>query len=1195
MFTSNKMRSLLRKPSMLNATTALVTIGFAAPVFAQNCDLVNGALADDCTNINRGTSVSVPAQPNAEFESIPELSVDGFEISVDGAPVAQDGTIKKGAAGVQAKKRRQDLDLASTNVAVKFDGLDIRPRLDVETVGDASSYPTGSRITFQNHMNYPAFVRRGEVRIIDQAAAGGAQTVAVVPMDPNGRTSTQVPAGDDLVYVYRVYDAKGRYDETAPAVFGARRDFAADVEQGTDNTAVRRIPVFGGAVTVSGTNVRGDATVRTLGETVRPDAQGDFALQRILPTGAHTVNIDVAGGPSLARDIEVPASDLFYIGLVDVTIGKSLSNDLEDATSDANYDETFTRGRLAFYLKGKIKGEYLLTAAADTGEHELKNILRNFDEKNPRSLLDRIDPDEYYPVYGDDSTSEIDAPTAGKLYVKLEKDDSHVVWGNFKSAIGGTEYLRNERTLYGAQGVYRSPEQTSKGEARVELQLHAAQPETLPQRDVFRGTGGSAYFLKFQDITRGSETLLIEVVNPTTSRVISRRPLVYGVDYDINYVQGLVILRSPLSANGASSDLITSGPSGDSQAFLVANYDHTPTTGNVDSFSYGARAQTWVTDDLRLGATLNKENLGTSDQEAYGIDLLYQKSERTYLELEAAKTDGTGIAADTSFDGGLTLNTNAGATGSGRAYRFKGQVDLEDLGIQTKGVVGGYFEDRTAGFSTLNYRTNNDEQLWGFHFEIEPSDRYTLRAEYDDYSDSAGRVLKEGNLELAYKQTDTLTWGVGLETIDQNTIGDPTRTGQRTDAAVRLTYDPGATYSVYGQVQGTLSRSGGLSRNNRVGVGGEYVFSDQWRVSGEVSDGSLGFGARLLVNYDRDADNSYYFGYTLDPDRDFGGVTLSGRDKGSFVLGARQKINDDLNVYGENTYDLFGQHKSLTSNYGADYALNNSWTFTGGLEIGRITDPRAVNNSNFKRTAFSFGTQYKDENLSVRSRIEYRTDEGLISGADRNADTVAAELTARYKLNEQARLLFNLEGVRSANASASIPDAKYVEGSLGYALRPIDNDRLNVLAKYTYLYDMTQRIATIPGSGANFLNSPRQKAHVISLDASYDLNNNWTIGGKIGGRWSEQDSGAGFVSNNATLGVVNLRYHVVHKWDALLELRQLTAQDLGTDTGVLAALYRHAGNNFKIGVGYNFGRFSDDLRDVTYDDKGIFLNIVAKF
>ena len=78
--------------------------------------------------------------------------------------------------------------------------------------------------------------------------------------------------------------------------------------------------------------------------------------------------------------------------------------------------------------------------------------------------------------------------------------------------------------------------------------------------------------------------------------------------------------------------------------------------------------------------------------------------------------------------------------------------------------------------------------------------------------------------------------------------------------------------------------------------------------------------------------------------------------------------------------------------------------------------------------------------------------------------------------------------------------------------------------------------------------------------------------------------------------VINARYNVVHNWDALVEVRHLETIDAETsDTGVLAAVYRHFGNNAKVGVGYNFGSFSDDLSDLTRDDQGVFINITAKY
>ncbi len=47
--------------------------------------------------------------------------------------------------------------------------------------------------------------------------------------------------------------------------------------------------------------------------------------------------------------------------------------------------------------------------------------------------------------------------------------------------------------------------------------------------------------------------------------------------------------------------------------------------------------------------------------------------------------------------------------------------------------------------------------------------------------------------------------------------------------------------------------------------------------------------------------------------------------------------------------------------------------------------------------------------------------------------------------------------------------------------------------------------------------------------------------------------------------------------------------------GLVAAIYRQMGENFEVGVGYNFGHYSDDLADLTADDHGFFINAVGKF
>ena len=80
------------------------------------------------------------------------------------------------------------------------------------------------------------------------------------------------------------------------------------------------------------------------------------------------------------------------------------------------------------------------------------------------------------------------------------------------------------------------------------------------------------------------------------------------------------------------------------------------------------------------------------------------------------------------------------------------------------------------------------------------------------------------------------------------------------------------------------------------------------------------------------------------------------------------------------------------------------------------------------------------------------------------------------------------------------------------------------------------------------------------------------------------------------MGIIRADINFIKSWDAVVEARVLYSPEAQqTDFGALAAVYKHIGNNAKIGVGYNFGRFSDDLTDLTHDDQGVFLNVIGKF
>ena len=1149
--------------------------------WSQSCESASGAI---CASPDEDTVVVMPVAANAGGGAGSALSARGFVISTN------DGARPEDARLIDLQ-HQADLALASADIQVRFDGLGAQQRLDAQVIGPVPD--AGDSLTFQSRTNYPAFVVRGDIRIIDPTHPAGPRTIRTVAVTPGGRVSVDMPTGDGLVYVHRVYDADGRYDETEPIPLN-RRDIhsiakSAEQEEGSASFGRQGIRITGGAITVSGSGLPGGTRVRTLGEVIKADASGRFVLQRILPVGDHAIEV-VANTLDLTREVTVPGAEWFRVGIVDVTFGWREEGSRNSGGQDTG--GSYDRGRIAGYVRGRLANGIEVTASVDSREEELRDIFRKLDRRDPKGLLRRLVTDEGYPTHGDGSTFKETAPTSGRMYVKVEKDGNHLLWGDYRAALNGTEYVRNERALYGAKGHWESQGVTAAGEARVSLDVHAAQPDNLPGRDVFRGTGGSIYFLSRQDIVRDSETLTIEIRDSQSSRSLDRKTLTKGRDYEINYIQGVVHLMKPLSAYAGGSNLIKTNPHGDDIVNLVAQYEWTPVGADVDGYVYGARAEAWPNETLRLGVSGLVEKTATADQVVPGVDLRWQHSDGTWFESEYAHSRGPGFSRVISTDGGLTGAVNTAQGGRGTAYRLRSEADLLELGRVTGGHVGGYFERRKAGFTSLDYVTTSDETLWGVYGEMQANDATRIKIHADLHEDDTGRKNNEVGLELPHRLSDQSELSFGTEYLDRETPGDTSEFGARTELALRYSRMPSTDRSWHVYAQSTVARTGELAANNRAGIGGELKLNERWSLESDVSEGNLGSGARALVNYDGKVNDSY-FGYTLVPDRSLSDTTLKGRDHGQFVLGSTHKISDRLTGYSENSYDMFGKRRSLLATYGVDYSQSDFVDYTMAFEVGTIED--AVD-GDFRHHALSVGYAYKRAITNVRTRVEYRRERGLEDTTTRNSDTVVFSGNVSHEYSEDSRILGGLELVYTDVQSQTLTDQEYAELSFGHVWRPVAHDRLNVLSRYRYVFDEYGQV--INSGESSQTRGPLQHNHIFSADAEYDLNPRWSVGGKLGYRILESadPDAVTFSDNNAWLAVVNARHHVTHNWDFLTEARALGAEQADTiDYGFVAAVYRHVNKNFKVGIGYNFGSFSDDLADLTHDEKGLFLNLVAKF
>ena len=120
---------------------------------------------------------------------------------------------------------------------------------------------------------------------------------------------------------------------------------------------------------------------------------------------------------------------------------------------------------------------------------------------------------------------------------------------------------------------------------------------------------------------------------------------------------------------------------------------------------------------------------------------------------------------------------------------------------------------------------------------------------------------------------------------------------------------------------------------------------------------------------------------------------------------------------------------------------------------------------------------------------------------------------------------------------------------------------------------------------------------VAAADLTYDLTPRWSIGGKYAHRrgWLSLDrENPSFFDNTANLYVIRADFRFMENWEGLVEGRLLDLPDVrDRKTGTLVVVSRRLGNHVKVGAGYSFTAFSDDLTDLSYDHRGVFLNLTG--
>ena len=1165
------------------------------------------------------TRVTQELRPKSPYE----LNV--MHITVDGKPIDDPG---RSSSDVQ---RCTDVALDNANIHFHFDNLEARRRLGVAAhpvavaVSDVGSGPDASIVHFRMYSNYGSFIKRAEIRIFDQEQSLQAAPLKIVAVDDVGLAEWQpekevLPGPErELKYLLRAYDAKGNFDETDARPLRLYReqsptDVAKSEERsqrellaayGANDLVRQQIPLGSGTVKVQGSGIPAGHTVWVAGRQIPVDPRGNFAAEEILPTGTHTVEVavlDDAGNGSLyLRDLEFKGTDLFYVGVADLTVSKNSASGpaklLQGENASQPYDSSLD-GRLAFYVNGKVRQNWHLTASADTREGPVKDLFSNFLDKSPDSLFRRIDSDYYYPSFGDDGVVEEMAPTMGKFFVKASRGQDYGMWGNFKVGYRENELAQVDRGLYGANVRYGSELTTGFGERRITVDGFAAEPGTMPSYEEFRGTGGSLYFLRHQDILTGSESVRIEIRDKASgivTGVVNLRP---DVDYDIDYLQGRLLLSAPLSST-ANDDLLVrnSGLSGD-EAYLVARYEYTPGFDKLNEVAVGGQGDYWFNDHVRLGLTANS-NQGDAASNLGAADLTLRKSTNSWVKVQTGRSNGFLSPSLQSNDGGFGFQGPDDLSFTGKkagAYRADLSVGLGDFFEGHNGRFTFYTQNLDAGYSAPGQVTINDTQQYGGTFRMPVTSRLSLGAKGDQKIQDQGLETRAIELDANYKLTEKWSVSSGVRNDlrkDRSPLVPLTQEqGERTDAVAQVKFDPSDSWRAYAFVQDTVAASGGRPNNGRIGAGGSYRLTKRFRMEGEASDGELGPGGKVGTSFLYSERTNVYLNYSLENERMDNGQLLRG-SQGNLVSGAKTRLSDSSSVYVEERYQNGASLAGLTHATGINLTANERWNFGGSAEFGKLRDSQTGADTDRKAAGIRVG--YGFDKIQFSSGIEYRRDDQeQLDQTHTQRSLWLFRNNFKFQLTPDWRVIGKLDHSVSDSSLGEFYGGGYTEAVVGYAYRPVRNDRLNALAKYTYFYNVpTTDQLGFQNIASEFL----QKSHIAALDLTYDLTANWSVGGKYAYRLGQESLDRvhpNFFDNPAQLAVLRVDWRFLRQWDCLAEVRTLALPNVSQRRrGALAAIYHHIGKNLKAGVGYNFTDFSDDLTDLKYNHEGIFLNLIG--
>ena len=652
--------------------------------------------------------------------------------------------------------------------------------------------------------------------------------------------------------------------------------------------------------------------------TVGRDGILRLRLEPTLQTGKVTAIVTLDNGRKVPvyMYLEPEKRDWILVGLAEGSAAweKVKGNSITTVPDDK--DDIVTDGRVAFFAKGLIKGDWLATIAVDTDESR---------GNRDGDFSSEIDPNAYYTLYGDRSYQDFEAVSRYPVYVKLEKRTAYAVFGDYDTNIPEGRLTSYNRRLSGLKAEYIGEDfqvigfgaETNQGFAKDEIAAD--------------GTSGT-YQLSNQRILAQSETITIETRDRNRPDIIlESKPMVRFLDYTLDYLTGELIFRLPVD---------------------VSDFDFNPNVIVVDyetsedaerNLTFGGRVQAEFMDDrLRIGSTFVREDgsalVSESKSTMVGVDVVGHVSETTEVRAEYALTDTT--------------------PGTGNAEAILAEVIHTSEKLQAE----AYFRQEDAGFG-LGQRNSNTNKVRRYGVDA----AYEINEFEDEKSGRRGRntieglALREENLEtgdtrdsaevIAQHQGDRTSYSAGLRAARDEFTDGETRESLLAVARASLQVPKhGVTFQI--------AHEQPLSGEDAVSAFPQRTTLGVDKTIGRRATASIRH--EILDGADNRSSNTT-FGLTATPWT--GGAITASSDLLTNDLGRRLGATVGLD-----------QQVRLSENWSVSAGVRNRQVFNQRGEFREVTPDAAISalETNEDFTSAYVGVGYRNDVMTGSSRIEAR-------------------------------------------------------------------------------------------------------------------------------------------------------------------------------------------------------------------------------